>query len=128
MNRGGTWSDFKMEQIIGNLLRTGVLIAVAFVFAGAVIYLIRHSSEMPAYHVFRGEPSALTSFTGSLGEARTLSGRGVIQVGLFLLVLTPIARVVFSLVGFLIERDRLYVVVTFIVLIILLLSFTNHLP
>jgi uncharacterized membrane protein len=49
-------------------------------------------------------------------------GRGWIQLGLLLLIATPIARVAFSIVGFSIERDRLYVVFTVIVLAILLYS------
>jgi uncharacterized membrane protein len=49
-------------------------------------------------------------------------GRGLIQLGLLLLIATPIARVAFSIVGFAIERDRLYVVFTLIVLAILLFS------
>jgi uncharacterized membrane protein len=39
-----------------------------------------------------------------------------------LLVATPVARVAFSIVGFALERDRLYVVITTIVLAILLYS------
>ena len=49
-------------------------------------------------------------------------GRGVIQLGLLLLIATPIARVAFSVVGFALERDRMYVVFTLIVLAILLYS------
>jgi uncharacterized membrane protein len=40
-----------------------------------------------------------------------------------LLIATPIVRVFLSIVGFAIERDRLYVVFTVIVLIVLLYSF-----
>ncbi len=46
----------------------------------------------------------------------------MIQLGLLLLIATPIARVAFSVVGFAIERDRMYVVFTLIVLAILLYS------
>jgi uncharacterized membrane protein len=49
-------------------------------------------------------------------------GRGLIQLGLLFLIATPIARVAFSIVGFAIERDRMYVVFTLIVLAILLYS------
>jgi uncharacterized membrane protein len=49
-------------------------------------------------------------------------GRSLIQLGLLLLIATPIARVVFSIVGFAIERDRMYVAFTLIVLAVLLYS------
>jgi uncharacterized membrane protein len=46
----------------------------------------------------------------------------LIQLGLLLLIATPIARVGCSIVGFAIERDRMYVAFTLIVLAILLYS------
>jgi uncharacterized membrane protein len=46
----------------------------------------------------------------------------VIQLGLLLLVATPIARVALSLIGFFRQGDRKYVVITAIVLGILLFS------
>jgi uncharacterized membrane protein len=49
-------------------------------------------------------------------------GRGLIQLGLLFLIATPIARVGFSIVGFALERDRMYVIFTLIVLAILLYS------
>ena len=119
---GVGWSDERVEQIIGTLLRVGVTLAGAVVFAGALVYLIRHGTEMPGYHIFRGEPTDLRTVTGIWQLTLTGHGRGLIQLGLLLLILTPIARVVFSLVAFARQRDRLYVVVTTIVLGVLLYS------
>ena len=45
-----------------------------------------------------------------------------VQLGLLLLIATPIARVVLAAVGFAFERDRMYVVVSLIVLAVLLFS------
>jgi uncharacterized membrane protein len=47
----------------------------------------------------------------------------IIQLGILLLIATPVARVAFALVAFAIERDRLYVAVSLIVLAVLLFSF-----
>ena len=49
-------------------------------------------------------------------------GRGWIQLGLLVLIATPIARVAFCIVAFALEHDRLYVLFTVIVLIVLLYS------
>jgi uncharacterized membrane protein len=49
-------------------------------------------------------------------------GRGLIQLGLLFLIATPIARVALSIVGFALERDRMYVGFTVIVLLVLLYS------
>jgi uncharacterized membrane protein len=46
----------------------------------------------------------------------------VIQLGLLILIATPVARVIFSLVGFVLERDRVYVAITLAVLAILAYS------
>ncbi len=116
------WRDRRMEIILGNLLRGGVLLSAAVVFCGACIYLFRHGHESADYRIFRGEPSDFRTIPGVLRSVLSAHGRGFIQLGLLLLIATPIARVAFSIVGFAIERDRLYIVFTLIVLAILLYS------
>ncbi len=116
------WRDRRIEVILGNLLRTGVLLSAAVVLCGAGIYLARHAHESANYRVFRGEPSDLRTISGVLHSIMHERGRSLIQLGLLLLIATPIARVVFSIVGFAIERDRMYVAFTLIVLAVLLYS------
>jgi len=117
------WRDRRIEVILGNLLRTGVLVSAAVVLVGACIYLYRHAHEPADYRVFRGEPSEYRTIRGVIQSAISGGGRGLIQLGLLLLIATPIARVAFSVAGFAIERDRLYVAFTLLVLAILLYSF-----
>jgi uncharacterized membrane protein len=119
------WTDERVELIIGGLLRAGVVLAAAVVVAGAVIYLLRHGSALPHYRVFQGEPADLRRVSGILADALALRGRGVIQLGLLLLIATPVARVAFSVVAFALQRDRLYVVVTLLVLGVLIFSLTG---
>ena len=116
------WRDRRMEVILSNLLRTGVMFSAAVVLWGACIYLYRHWHEAADYKIFRGEPSDYRTIPGVIQSVRTGHGRGWIQLGLLLLIATPIVRVAFSIVGFSIERDRLYVGFTCIVLAILLYS------
>lgn len=116
------WRDRRIEVILGNLLRTGVLISAAVVLSGACVYLSRHAHEPADYRVFRGEPSEYRTIPGVIQSVMNGRGRGLIQLGLLLLIATPIARVAFSVAGFAIERDRLYVAFTLIVLAILLYS------
>lgn len=117
-----SWSDQKIEDIVGNLLRVGVLTSAVVVFFGAVIFLARHGRSLADYHTFRGEPAELRSLGGIIHNALALRGRGIIQFGLVLLIFTPVARVAFSIWGFAAERDRMYVLFTSIVLLILLYS------
>jgi uncharacterized membrane protein len=116
------WRDRRIELILAKLLRTGVLLSAVVVLCGAGIYLARHAHEPANYRVFRGEPSELRTIPGVVRSVIEERGRGLIRLGLLLLIATPIARVVFSIVGFAIERDRMYVAFTLIVLAVLLYS------
>jgi uncharacterized membrane protein len=116
------WSDERVEGIMGNLLRTGVIAAAIVVLAGGILYLFRYGARLPAYSSFHGEPEELRSVGGILKAALALRSRGLIQLGLLLLIATPVARVAFSVIAFGLQRDRIYIVVTLIVLGVLLYS------
>jgi uncharacterized membrane protein len=117
-----------VARALATLLRTGVILAAAIVVIGGAVYLARHGGERPHYGVFRGEPSDLRSLAGILGDAAAASGRGLIQLGLVVLIATPVGRVAFAAAAFALQRDRTYVVVTLAVLGLLLLSLTGHTP
>jgi uncharacterized membrane protein len=119
------WTDKEFDTVLGNVLRAGVLLAATVVLCGGVTYLLRHGDDVRGYRVFRGEPSDLRSVRGIVSDARSLSGRGLIQLGLLLLIATPITRVVFSVVGFLKQRNWMYVAITLVVLMLLAYSLTN---
>jgi uncharacterized membrane protein len=117
-----SWSDQRVENIVGNLLRVGVWLAASVVALGGLIFLYRHGREITQYARFVGEPSEYCTAAGILRGSVTLHGRNIIQLGLLLLIATPIARVAFSVVAFALERDKMYVVITLIVLTVLLFS------
>ena len=121
----GQWSDRRTEVVISVLLMAGVLLAAGVVLLGAIVFLARHGTSIPTYHVFQGEPTDLRTLSGIFRDALTFEGRGIIQLGLLILIATPVARVVFSIVAFGMERDSLYVVVTLIVLAVLVFSLTG---
>lgn len=115
-------TDRKVEVAISVLLRSGVLLAAAVVFCGGVLHLV-HNGDAPAeYHVFHGEPRDLRD--PGLVIRSAFSGRAdaIIQLGLLVLILTPVARVAFSVVAFALERDGMYALMTLIVLAVLLYS------
>jgi len=107
------WDDQRIEVIIGTLL------AAAVVLFGGLLYLARHGHEPAHYANFHGEPENLKSPTDIVHGVLGMSARAIIQLGLLLLIATPVARVAFSAVAFAIERDSMYVVITLIVLAIL---------
>ncbi len=116
------WTDRRIDRIIGTLLKVGVTLSALVVLVGGGIYLARHGMEVSDYRIFRGEPSDLRNVPGIVKEALTLHGRGIVQIGLLMLIATPVARVAFAVLAFAMQRDRTYVTVTLIVLAILLYS------
>jgi uncharacterized membrane protein len=114
--------DQRMDQIMAVLLRSGVLLAAGLVFIGGVVYLSRHDVPAINYRVFQGEPQELRTVRGILREAEKFHGRGLMQLGLLVLIATPVARVLFSVFAFLYEKDWTYVTITMIVLALLCYS------
>jgi uncharacterized membrane protein len=113
-------SDKAIENVIARLLRFGVLLATTIVILGGIRYLWRNGDLAPDYAAFAGSPSEFRGFSGIMELVLSLRGRAIIQLGLLVLIVTPIARVVFALIGFALEKDRLYTAVSLVVLIILL--------
>jgi uncharacterized membrane protein len=118
-------TDKRIDEWMGLLLRSGVILAASIVLIGGVVYLVRHPYPMN-YRVFQSEPENLRTVSGILREALAFHGQGLIQLGLLVLIATPIARVVFSVFAFLSQRDWTYVVFTLFVLGLLLYSLLGH--
>jgi uncharacterized membrane protein len=119
-------TDQQVDEIIGVLLRYGVMLSAAVVAMGGTWYLIQYGLSTPGYHVFRGEPEYLRHLRGIVSGIPGFHCRRVMQLGLLLLIATPVARVAFSVVAFALERDRAYVAITLIVLAVLLFSLTGR--
>jgi uncharacterized membrane protein len=111
-----TSSEQQLEYLLSNLLKCGVLLASAVVLLGGILYLLNHGAEPTEYHFFRGEPSEFRSPAGVVTAVLSGSARGIIQLGLLLLIATPILRVIVSLFVFLLQREFIYVIVTLLVL------------
>ncbi|HEV2490496.1 MAG TPA: DUF1634 domain-containing protein [Candidatus Acidoferrales bacterium] len=120
------WTDERMDNIISVLLRSGVILSASIVLIGGAMYLVQYRHLAPDYRVFRGEPTTLRHLGTILHGVVTFHSRSWMQLGLFLLVATPVARVAFSIFGFFKERDRTYVLLTLVVLCVLLFSFLEH--
>ena len=116
------WYDQRIENIIAQLLRAGVLAAALVVIGGAVPYLGFHPGAHVSYRTFHGEPAQLKTVHGVVVAAFSGDVLAIMQLGLLVLIATPIVRVLFSVFAFAIEGDRMYVLFTLIVLAVLLYS------
>lgn len=111
-----------MQEIIGWILRAGVFISMIIVFIGGVLYIYRHGQAIADYHEFKGIPDFVQTTSGIINGILTGRGRAIIQAGIILLIATPVIRVVFSAIGFVLEKDHLYTGITCVVLLIILIS------
>jgi uncharacterized membrane protein len=116
------FKDTDMQLLLGRVLRAGTITSVSIVFFGGVIYLHKHGHFPANYKIFTGTPAFLHQ-TGSLFEGvMALRGQAIIQIGILLLIATPILRVIFSAIGFVLEKDYLYVSISLLVLLIIFMS------
>ncbi len=127
---GEFWAERDMELLIGKLLRYGgVMLACGITLFGGVIYLFQnygttmeHYKPTPDEMPFPGGVEHYLRELSTIIPPRVLSfdGAAIIQLGVCVLIATPILRVGISVVGFLIEKDYMYVVITLIVLLIII--------
>jgi len=116
-------ADQDIEKLIGYLLRYGVITASLIVFIGGLIYLHQYQHNgVPAYHTFVGEQAGYTTISEIFSGVGSFNAKGIIQLGVLVLIATPILRIFFSLIGFILEKDRLYILITFVVLSVMLFS------
>jgi uncharacterized membrane protein len=116
-----------VNTAISAVLRVGVILSIAIMIAGITITFVHH----PEYFSSRPSLGALTStsthFPNTLVDVisgvRRGMGQDIVMAGLLVLIATPVARVALSLIVFVKVRDRLYTIITSIVLLILLISF-----
>ena len=115
-------TDLELDASIARMLLVGIVLSAIVVIAGAGLELRSASPVIPDYSHFHATSVSLRTITGVIRSAIQLNADGVIQLGLLLLIATPIARVIFCVVGFARQRDVLYVGVSTAVLAILIYS------
>jgi uncharacterized membrane protein len=115
-------ADLKMEIAISRMLRAGVSLAAVVVFIGGLLYVSQAHGVAPDYRDFHGTPSPPDQIP-PLVVGHDLDSRSIIRLGILLLVATPIMRVAYCVYGFAAQKDKIYIVVSSIVLTVLLYSF-----
>jgi uncharacterized membrane protein len=112
-------NDAQIELRLGRLLQRGVTLAALVLAVGGAIFLFRHGEEIPNYKRFHDVPPQFKSVSAILRGALDLEGRPLIQLGVLLMIATPVFRVAYAVWGFALERDWLYTAVSGIVLALL---------
>jgi uncharacterized membrane protein len=114
--------DERLERIVGIVLRTGVLLAAALVLIGGIAFVASHPQAAPDHRKFHAGSSQLANIGGVFHGAMRLDPLYIIQLGLLILIATPLVRVMTCAAGFALERDWTYAIVSLIVLAFLLVS------
>ena len=117
----------RVELAISAVLRIGVLTSLLVVLAGTVVTFVHH----PHYLSSRRDLVRLTtpgaefphSVPSVIQGLEHSQGRAIVMAGLLLLIATPVLRVAISVLAFVYQRDRTFVVITSVVLALLLTSF-----
>lgn len=109
-------NERQLEKSISNFVKVGIIIASSIVLFGGTLYLVHHGAEPANYDYFRGEPSVLRSPKTVLESALIGDVLSIIQLGILVIIITPIARVALSALIFWERRDWAYVFFTLFVL------------
>lgn len=117
----------KVELLISNLLRVGVVSSLVVVVIGLVVSFLHHPgyirSATQMHQVISDNHRTWHSLSELGPGLLQFRGEAIIMAGLLLLIATPVMRVAVSIVAFVVERDPIFVVVTSFVLAMLILSF-----
>ncbi len=117
------------EIAISYLLRTGVVLSVLLVSAGLGLTFAHHNSYLHfssnvSYHSVTSTsysfPHTISQLFSDLSHGK---GRGLIGLGLIILILTPVLRVAVGVLSFIYEKDPPMAIVTTFVLGVLIASF-----
>lgn len=116
-----------MEIVVSAVLQAGVIVSSVIILSGITLFFI-HAHQAPALqNSYRRYSSANYSFPHTLAALKSSvfagSGSGLIELGVLLLILTPVLRVATSILLFRRQRDRPMTLVTLFVLVVLIGSF-----
>lgn len=115
-------NKYNIEKILSYILRVGLFLAILVAVVGAVLLIYQNGSHAYNFSAFQGEPKELTDIHLLVKEAIhfNLSPLALIQLGLLILIATPVCRVLVGFLLFLSQKDYLYTALSAIVLSILL--------
>ena len=110
----------RFRGLVSGVLIVGVVTSAALMVLGfAVALVVGWDGSLLGRQPTGG---AATDFSGLLAGLFALRPLAIAQAGLVVLLATPVLRVAASVAAFTLEGDRLYALITLVVLIILLTS------
>lgn len=115
-----------VEGVLSRLLIVGVTAAAAVIALGLLWWILANrDARLDFSHFTKGAPLSASTLAS---ELRHGDPKAIVTLGVLLLILTPIARVAFALIAFLVDRDRFYALVAIIALGLLALGLSGVMP
>lgn len=114
-----------VELAIGTMLRAGVVAAAIVTALGGLLLLAHHGGAPADFAEFRGATAPFRGVSAILAGVAAGESAAIVQLGLLLLIATPIMRVALSLLAFARLKDWTYVVLSAIVLAVLLFGLSG---
>ncbi|GGF08417.1 bacteriocin-type signal sequence-containing protein [Chishuiella changwenlii] len=116
-------TDKDLQKIIGGVLKYGVITVLVVATIGGLVYLFHHSNDTLDYSKFvENDRSIFEVISTTVKDAFQLKGRSIIYLGILILFFTPFLRLILSLFSFVIEKDKLYIAITLIVIGVVAMS------
>lgn len=106
----------QLDLVMGKILRIGILLSLLFMFLGLIFYFFSGQQVIPLGNLEQFNPVDYVK-RHSIFDAVTF-----MLLGSFMLILTPIFRVISTFIIFLKTKDKMYMIFTAIVMIIILVS------
>ncbi len=116
-----------MRAAVGKVLRVGVIASAGVLFGGYVAGVLSDRAVFASHSVEQAHLAGRAVFPHSLAAVWDGIGRGsgeaIIVAGVLLLILTPVAGLLTSLVAFARRRDLVFTAISASVLTVILASF-----
>lgn len=117
------FTDVDLNRSVGNLLRLGVILSVITSLIG-FMKLFMEGFQMPRKYKLLDMGTSSEKVWSHFWETLCKGeGMAIIQLGILMLIFTPLMRIIFALIGYLKEKDYVYVIISSIVLAIMAISF-----
>ena len=116
-----------MNNVVGNALRVGVVTSAVIILFGTVLLMANNglstTSNDLTYNTGRVPHGSFDiSLSGLFSGVASLQPYSIIELGVIVLLATPVTRVIISVLLFAAEGDKAYVYITAVVLTLLLFS------
>lgn len=111
------------EIMLGNMLKIGVIISSSITIFGGILFLLNHGTEIPNYHIFNESSFNFSSLKNLYVDVIALNSEVIMELGILLLIATPIIRILFSVFAYAFEKDYMYVCFAIFVFLVTIYGF-----